>query len=597
MRKRVAEFIADYLADNGIDEVFTVVGGGAMYLNNAFGQSDRIRCTYTHHEQAAALAAEGYSKTAGKMAAVCVTTGPGGTNALTGVLCAYQDNVPMIVISGQVRYETTVESTGLNLRQMGEQEYYIIKSVSPMTKYAVMVTKAEDIRKILDRAIYTAMEGRRGPVWIDVPLNIQSSYIETEELQKYENKECYSYELNKELIKRIMHNAQRPVIVAGTAIRGTGVLEKFKKFVQINDIPVVAATTVADIYPTSDKHYFGNFGTFGGRTGNFIIQNADVILALGCRMTYKHTGFNYKAFAPNAKKIVVDIDKNELLKNLINIDVPVHSDLHYFLDCFMDGKITADISNWKNYCKFLKQRYPQYLDKFADSQNVNPYYFMDRLYNYLEDDSVTVVGNSVACVSVLQMGIRKEKQRLFGNINCGTMGYDLPAAEGAARACGKTVICITGDGSIQMNIQELQTIKHNALPIKIFVFNNHGYQAIVQSQTNFFAGHFSGCTPESGISMPDFERLAYAYEFPYVRIQKNQDIEEKLNEVFSMPGYVLCELIQDDSQNIEPKVKSKQLEDGTLFSPPIDDLFPFLTEEEYKESQFNKETDYGLQNK
>ncbi|MCI6914715.1 MAG: thiamine pyrophosphate-binding protein [Lachnospiraceae bacterium] len=592
MKIRVAEYIAEYLYEKGIRDVFTVVGGGAMYLNNAFGQSKKLRTTYTHHEQAAAIAAEGYAKASGKIATVCVTTGPGGTNALTGVLCAYQDNVPMLVISGQVRYATTVESTGLDLRQMGEQEYHIVQSVKPMTKYAVMVKNPLEIKRQLDKALYIAYDGRRGPCWLDIPLDVQGAFIETEDLLDVEEYAEPHYEINKDLFIETLKQAKKPVILAGTAVRGTGNVDLFKDFAKRVNVPVLAATTVADLFEVSHENYFGNFGSFGGRAGNFIVQNADLIIAIGCRMTFKHTGFDSASFAPNAKKIVVDIDENELKKNVINIDLPIKSDIKFFLNQMMDLDFRFENDNWLNYCRLLKKKFPQYRQEFEKPGKVNPYYLRKEISKFISDDNITIVGNSVACVSVLQMGVEKNGQRMYGNINCGTMGYDLPAAEGAARAMNQEVLCITGDGSIQMNIQELQTIKHNNLPVKIFIFNNFGYQAIMQTQTNFFQANFSGCTKESGISMPSFEKLAYAYDFPFVRISSNEEVDEKLKEVFSHEGYVLCEVMQDTEQNIEPKVKSKQRADGKLYSTPLDDLFPFLPEEEYEKCQYKEDVKY-----
>jgi acetolactate synthase-1/2/3 large subunit len=581
---RVADYIASLLVDNGITNVFSVVGGGAMHLNDAFGKHKNIQCIYNHHEQASAIAAEGYARIYNKMAVTCVTTGPGGTNAITGVLCSWLDSIPMLVISGQTRYATTVDSTGLNLRQFGEQEYNIVDSVRPMTKYAVMVKNAKEIKYHVEKAIFEAGNGRKGPCWIDIPLDIQGSIIETAELEGFippENVYLDEAKINKILNK--IKNAKTPVLVLGSAVRQSSYLTEVYELVHKLNIPVLCPTSIVDILENSHPLYFGNFGVFGGRPGNFIIQNADLIISFGTRMSFKQTGFNFSTFAPRAEKIIIDIDAEELKKDTIKIDIPIHADLSdviLSLNQQLDETLPLK-EEWMNYCKTLKDRFPSMPEKAYISQKVNPYFLANELLERLPQDSITVVGNSCACVSVLQMGISQKGQRLFGSVNCGTMGYDIPAAIGAAVASGKTVICATGDGSFQMNIQELQTIVHNKLPVKFIIFNNYGYQAIVQTQTNFFDGMLAGCTEESGISFPEFEKISYAYGLPYKKVMNHEDVSQGLDWLLQLENYGLLEIIQDIDQPIEPKVMSKKMEDGSLISPPIDDLSPFLNEEEY----------------
>jgi acetolactate synthase-1/2/3 large subunit len=581
---RVADYIASLLVDNGITNVFSVVGGGAMHLNDAFGKHKNIQCIYNHHEQASAIAAEGYARIYNKMAVTCVTTGPGGTNAITGVLCSWLDSIPMLVISGQTRYATTVDSTGLNLRQFGEQEYNIVDSVRPMTKYAVMVKNAKEIKYHVEKAIFEAGNGRKGPCWIDIPLDIQGSIIETAELEGFippENVYLDEAKINNILNK--IKNAKTPVLVLGSAVRQSSYLTEVYELVHKLNIPVLCPTSIVDILENSHPLYFGNFGVFGGRPGNFIIQNADLIISFGTRMSFKQTGFNFSTFAPRAEKIIIDIDAEELKKDTIKIDIPIHADLSdviLSLNQQLDETLPLK-EEWMNYCKTLKDRFPSMPEKAYISQKVNPYFLANELLERLPQDSITVVGNSCACVSVLQMGISQKGQRLFGSVNCGTMGYDIPAAIGAAVASGKTVICATGDGSFQMNIQELQTIVHNKLPVKFIIFNNYGYQAIVQTQTNFFDGMLAGCTEESGISFPEFEKISYAYGLPYKKVMNHEDVSQGLDWLLQLENYGLLEIIQDIDQPIEPKVMSKKMEDGSLISPPIDDLSPFLNEEEY----------------
>ncbi|MEA4925062.1 MAG: thiamine pyrophosphate-binding protein [Syntrophomonadaceae bacterium] len=583
MKQRASDYVAQLLVEYGINNVFTVVGGGAMHLNDALGYNSNIECIYNHHEQASAIAAESYARVNNKMAVVCVTTGPGGTNAITGVLCAWQDNIPLLVLSGQVRYNTTVESTGLNLRQFGEQEHYIVQTVQSITKYAVTVKDVSHIKYHIEKAIYLANHGRRGPCWVDIPLDVQGAIIEIDELEGYVPEFENGMPFAKERFLQTINMAKRPVILAGSAIRTANAHQEFLRLVDELKIPVVASTSNSDLFPCSGKYYFGNFGVFGGRAGNFIVQNADCLISLGCRLSFKQTGFNFEGFAPLSKKIVVDVDINELKKETIKIDIPICIDLKDFINEIKDMELSFDLLDlgWIKYCEELKEQFPIFQAKHAISNHVNPYYFAEELKKFLPDDSICVVGNSCACVSVLQSGTKEKNQRLWGNVNCGTMGYDLPAAIGAAIAAKKMIICITGDGSIQMNIQELQTIVHNRLPIKIFIFNNFGYNAIMQTHTNFF-GRLTGCTQESGISFPDFKSLAYAYQIPYYKCETNKELGHVLNKFLENENYGICEIIEDSNQPIEPKIMSKALEDGRIISPPIDDLAPFLGKELYR---------------
>lgn len=574
MKIKASDYIAKLLVENGIKNVFSVVGGGAMHLNDSFGNYPGLRVIYNHHEQGSAMAAEGYARVNGVPAAVCVTTGPGGTNAITGVLCAWQDNIPMLVISGQVRYNITVESTGLPLRQNGEQEHYIIDTVKSITKYAVMIKDPNMIRYHIEKALYYATHGRKGPCWLDVPLNIQGATIETDSQVPFvPEPDEYNYS-----VKRVVDTlaaAKKPVLVVGSAVMSPEIHEKFLAFKEKLGIPVLSATSITAVMPYWEKGYYGTFGVFGGRTGNFIVQNADCLLVMGCRMTFKHIGFNYESFSPLSKKIVVDVDVNELKKNLLRIDVPVNADMSSFMDEISKQDINLSMDKeWIEYCDVLKERFPVYDDKYEKSEAVNPYYFAKVLRDALPEGAVRVLGNSCACVCVQQMGINKRGQQLFTNVNCGTMGYDLPAALGAAIAAGHEVYCITGDGSIQMNIQELQTVISNNIPVKIVIFNNNGYGAIVATQSNFF-GRLSGCTKESGLVCPSFEGLAKAYGYPYFRCEKNVGVPDAVKKLIAFDGPCICELMID-GQGIEPKQKSKALPSGEFVTPPIYDLYPFL---------------------
>jgi len=592
MKIRVADYVAKLLVEHGIHFVFTVVGGGAMHLNDALGHCSGISCIYNHHEQASAMAAESYARLEGKMAAACVTTGPGGTNAVTGVLCAWQDSIPLLVLSGQVRSDTTVNSTGLKLRQFGEQEHYIVDTVRGITKYAVTVRSVQDIRYEIEKCIFLAMNGRRGPCWIDIPLDIQGAVVETDSLRGYMPVMEEKVNFDKRKLENRLNSAKKPVIVAGSAVRSAGVYREFLEFIRKLEIPVLAANGCNDILPAGDNQYYGNFGGIGGRAGNFIIQNADLILVLGCRMAFKHIGFNYGSFSPHSFKIVIDVDEQELNKPTLKIDMPVRMDLRdFFLDCGNGSLECRGIQpGWIKYCDELKRKFPIYQEKFKKSNYVNPYYFAEALKKNMPENGIIVVGNSCASDCRRQCGIAVSGQRLWGNTNCGTMGYDLPASIGAAVAGQRDVYCVTGDGSIQMNIQELQTIVHNKLPVKIFVHNNNGYFAIEQTHANFF-GRLTGCTPKSGISFPDFSKLAYAYGIPYRRVETHQELDDVLPEFLALHGYGICEVVSDISQTIEPKLKSKALEDGRIVSPPLDDLYPFLNKEVY--DKYSKCENFG----
>ena len=587
MKKRVADIIASLLLENNITDIFSVVGGGSMFLNDAFGHQEGLRVMFNHHEQACAMAAEGYVRASGQMAAVCVTTGPGGTNAITGVLGAFQDNYPMLVFSGQVRWPTTAGSTGLPLRFMGEQEHNIVDTVRPLTKYVTLLRDPQQVRYEVEKAIYLARHGRPGPCWIDVPLDVQSALVEEEELSGYHSpQEPEEWDQDRFLAE--LKRAERPVILTGSAIRTSGCVAAFRELARRMHVPVLAATYNADLFPWDHPDYYGNFGVNGGRAGNFIIQNADLIIGMGCRMAFRQIGFNYEAFSPNSRRMVIDVDPNELKKPTLRIDVPICADIAHVVRSLLQApEITfEDRCGWLPYCDGLRKRFPVYIEKFDHSTQVNPYRFIQELQKLLPEDSVIILGNSSIAGHVLQMGIVKEKQRIINNMNCGSMGYDLPAAVGAAQALGREVTLVTGDGSIMLNLQELMTVKHYRLPVKIIICSNGGYRAIVRTQQNMFEGRFTGCTAETGVEIPDFSKIAAAFDFPYLRIEDHRQLADGLRQLYHIPGFAICELMQDRDQVIEPRIMSRKLEDGTLVSPVIDDLYPFLDQAEYQAMRF-----------
>lgn len=599
---KAAQYIAQFLADHGVTDVFTVTGGGAMHLNDALGHHKSLRCIYNHHEQACAMAAEGYARLTGKVAAVCVTSGPGGTNAITGVLGGWQDSIPMFVISGQVKRETTTWATQVPLRQLGDQEFQITDCVRHMTKYAHMVTDAKEIRYHLEKAWYLCNHGRKGPVWLDIPLDVQAEDVEERELYGFEPSQetaesmcgqkslelCenppYDSSLTEEILEKLQ-TARRPVILAGTGVRLSGAYDTFLEAVQVLQVPVVTAWNAHDLLWDEHPLYCGRPGSVGTRGGNFIVQNSDVLLVLGCRMNIRQISYNYKEFAKNAYKIVVDIDEAELHKPTVDIDRKVHADVADVLrDIVRRRQGAGDHSEWLQWCKNIHAKYPAVLPAYYQKESpVNPYVFIHELSVLLPEGERVICGNGSACVVTFQAMQMKQGQRMFTNSGCAAMGYGFPAAIGCAVAeRGKRVICLDGDGSFQMNIQELQTVVYNKLNVKIFILNNNGYHSIRQTQTNLFEPPLVGVCDGNGLSFPSMEKMAYAYGVPYEKIDAVADILGKVQKVLETDGSVLCEVILDPEQNFEPKLSSRKLPDGTIVSPEIDDMYPFLSREEYQ---------------
>lgn len=591
MTMKVSEYIADFFVQKGVTDVFLVTGGGAMHLDDAIGHKEGIRCIYNHHEQACAIAAEGYGRLTGRVAPVCVTSGPGGTNAITGVLGAWQDSIPMFVVSGQVKCETTTWSSDVPLRQLGDQEYQITEAVANMTKYAVMVTDKDTIRFHMEKAWYLCQSGRKGPVWIDVPLDIQAAKIDPEELKGYDADGSEDPVYDKSNTARIIEKikaAKRPVILAGTGINVAGAREEFLECARALNIPVLTAWNAHDLMPTDDPLFCGKPGTVGLRGGNFVAQSADLMLVLGCRMNIRMISYNKHEFAKDAYKIAVDIDENELRKPTVHVDMPIHANVK---DVMVD--ITKSIREgsdhdkslhdlWLARAKDVNDRYPAVLDRYRHTDKLNPYVFFEGLYDVLDEGDVIVTGNGGACVMGFQSAAVKKDQRLFTNSGCAAMGYGFPAAIGAAVASSSRVICVDGDGSFMMNIQELQTVFYNKMNIKIFILNNNGYHSIRQTQQNLFAGRdLIGVCDGNGISFPDFEKVAYAFSIPYVRIDSEEGLKEKIRDAIGSAGPLLVEAVVDDKQNFEPKLSSKVHPDGTITSADNDDMFPFLPKEEY----------------
>lgn len=604
MKQKVSDYIADKLAEAGIREVFTVTGGGAMHLNDSFGHHKRLHCTYQHHEQACAMAAEAYARVDQQMAAVCVTTGPGATNAITGVLGAWMDSIPMVVISGQARYATTVPGSGLKLRSLGVQECNIVPVVTPITKYAVMVIQPEEIRYHLEKALYLAANGRPGPVWLDIPLDVQGAVVETDTLRGYdkkENPETMPKPVEEDVIEEILtriEKSQRPVFLPGNGVRLAKAVAEFRELVDILGIPVVVGMSSVDALPYIHPCYVGKSGSTGDRAGNFAVQNSDLLLACGNRLGFGQTGFQYESWAREAYTIINDIDEEELKKPNLHVNLPVCAHGKEFLGALLAGAKKRGATKekplfggeaWRERCRQWKEQYPVVGKAHYETQEencTNLYAFYEELSKVMAEGDYLVVSVGTSRVVGSQAFKVKEGQRFITNPNTAAMGFCLPAATGVSVALGGAqVVCVTGEGSLQMNLQELQTIRQNRLPVKLFVINNQGYHSIRQTQQSYFKGKLVGVGEESGdLSFPSLEALAPVYGFAYESCRSSCELSQVLGRTLAKEGPVLCEVFVTKHQKTEPKAASRKLEDGRMVSAPLEDLAPFLDRKELKEN-------------
>ena len=591
---RLADYVLRTLVRYGVTDTFIVTGGGAMHLNDAVGRCEGMRWLPCHHEQACAIAAQGYARLLNRPALVQVTTGPGGTNALTGVYGAYVDSLPMIVVSGQVKRETMVSSYTLPLRQLGDQEVDIIAMARPVTKYAVCVTDPLTIRYHLERALHEAVTGRPGPVWIDIPVDVQAMMVEEELLAPFAAQPEAPPPLTGTALDAVcldisarLSRSERPVVYAGAGVRLGGAEKLFLQLVEKLGIPVVTGFNAHDLVPTDHRLYAGRPGTIGDRPGNFAVQNADCVLVLGCRLNIRQVSYAWQHFARHADLIVVDIDAAELRKPTIRPSLPVHADVAAVISGLLALPLTmptAAHGDWVDWCAARKNRYPVILPEYwTREQLVNPYCFGGALSDALADDDVIVTGDGTACIATFQSVRLRTGQRLFSDSGCAPMGFDLPAAIGACIGRGqKRVVCIAGDGSIMLNVQELQTLRGHSLPVKLFIFNNNGYQSIRLTQSSFFADNPIGASPESGVTFPDFGRLAAGFDLPYIRVATHASLAAAIQETLAVDGPCICEVMIDPAQPFSPRVSSKRLPDGQMITAPLEDMFPFLPEVELR---------------
>ena len=570
---RVSDYIIEYLRDkHGIDTVFMVSGGGCLFLIDSLGKADGIDYVATHHEQAAALAAEGYARINNKLGACIVTSGPGGTNAITGTLCNWLDSIPVIYISGQVNKEMTTNYTKLNLRQLGDQEFNIIESVKCMTKYAVQINEPVEIKYHLDKACKLALSGRPGPVWLDIPLNVQSAMIRPDDLigwvDEREKPSPTSDEIQDVLAQ--LKNAKRPLLIVGNGIRLSGGVDSIREFADSTNIPIISAVNGNDIITSDYRHYYGRFGTHAQICANTLLSECDFLLSIGSRLYIRQTGYNTKAFAKNAYKVYVDIDENELNKPTLYPDKKIVSDAKHFIDALLENDLPKTNSKWLDHCDKVNEA-PRVLDRHRTNTNfVSNYYFIEKLSELLPDDHHVITSDGSANVVTMQVLNLKGNQRLITNTGCAPMGYGLPAAIGAA--VNHKVVCLEGDGSLHLNIHELQTMKHYGLPIKLILLNNDGYLSIKISQKTLFESRFVGCDKNSGVSFPNFEKIIKAYDLPYYKIENNSEIEKRLNEFLNSDGPGVLEVFTNPDEFHEPKVVPKINGEGAFIPGNLENI-------------------------
>jgi acetolactate synthase I/II/III large subunit len=601
---KLSDYIVGQLADWGVRHIFLVTGGGAMHLNDSIGKELRLQYVCNHHEQASAMAAEAYARISGQPGVVNVTTGPGGINALNGVFGAWTDSIPMLVVSGQVKRETCMRAQGITgLRQLGDQEADIVAMVSNITKYAVLIDDPLSIRYHLERAWHLAQSGRPGPCWLDIPVDVQAASIDPTSLRGYDPADAGHVHDNvagdlaqlrtdcREVLERI-RNAKRPVILAGTGVRAAHAFSEFDELIHRLGVPVTTAWT-HDVIATDDPLFCGRQGTIGNRAGNFTVQNADVLLILGSRLNIRQISYNWHSFAPHAFKIQVDIDAAEFRKPTVKPDMAIHTDLKEFFKqllshCEGDKYRSGAHDQWLAWCRDRVHRYPVVQDcQRQTGPPLNPYYFIEQLSARLDDDDVIVCGNASACIVPFQTMRLRKGQRLISNSGSASMGYDLPAAIGASFARPwKRVICLAGDGSIQMNLQELQTVVHHHLPLKIFVLNNSGYLSMRMTQSSFF-GRLTGESAVSGASLPDMVKVACAYGIPSIRIDRLSQLAQ-IDRALAAEGPALIDVVLDPAQEFEPRSRARQLPDGRIVSPNLEDMYPFLDETELMDNVIKK---------
>lgn len=590
---KLSDYVIQYLEQLNVKHMFMLPGGGAMHLNDSLGNSEKIQYVVCLHEQACAIAAEAYARVTNQPSLLMVTTGPGGTNALTGVAAAYVESTPMVVLSGQVKIADQIRDQGI--RQQGMQELDIVSIVKPVTKYAVMVTDPQTIRYHLDRAVYEATTGRKGPVWLDTPLDVQATQINEDTLVGWqpeaqdEAKMMTAREtLERQVLQAIdaLNRAKRPVLLAGNGIRLAGAIPQLEELIETLGIPVLTTWNGIDLIDENHPLFFGRPGGMGQRYANFVQQNSDFFLSIGARMNLLQTGYNFDGFARAAVKVMVDIDEPELHKINVRPDIAVCADAKDFIECLLAHKELIrkrEDAEWLAYARRMKERYPIVLKSHWEQEtDVNTYALLDTITEQMAAEDIFVSGSSGTCIDVSMQTFRVKKgQRVFSTKGLASMGFGVPATIGACLAGGRRrTVCVNGDGGFQMNIQELETIRRLNLPIKIFVLNNHGYAQIHATQKNIFAGHYVACDADSELTLSPISDVANAYRLKTVQIHTNSELQEKVAEVLVYDGPVICEVFVPIDLSAFPKQVSYKRSDGQMESLPLEYMNPPLPEEE-----------------
>jgi len=587
---KLSDYVMKFIINQGVKHIFLIAGGGAMHLINSAGSfPNELEFIANLHEQACAICAQGYGHLTGNLGVALVTTGPGGTNAITGVAAAWMDSTPMMMISGQVKRSTLMGNSGV--RSMGSQEVDIIPIVKPITKYAVLIMEPETIRYHLEKAIHLARNGRQGPVWVDIPQDVQAVMIDEEKLEGF-TPPAEVQEENEKFIRQtseiihLINQAERPVLLAGYGIQAAGAEKEFKEFINILQIPVLTTWKAIGLLPENHPLYAGRPGSIGQRGANFTQQNSDLLISIGAKLDYDQVAFTHEYFARAAKKIIVDIDPAEINKLHMEL-TSVVSDAGKFINSFLAAKDKIqpkDRTAWLQRSQEWKKKYPVVLAEFwKQTDYVNMYVLMDALADELEANEVIVPGSSGPCANVMMQAWRvKEGQKFVFAPALGAMGFGLPHSIGACLASGRRrTVCVNGDGGFQLNIQELETVVRLQLPIKFFVLANGGYGSIMAMQRNYFNGHYVGANPESGLTFPDIKKVAKAYGIPALRAGNHKTLREKIRQTLSTEGPVICEVPVSPLEVQQPRVMSSLRANGTIVSKPMEDLWPFLEREEF----------------
>jgi len=564
---RVSDFVAQFIASKGVRDVFTIPGGGCIHLNDAFARNQQISVISNHHEQACALAAEGYARLNGHLGVCLVTSGPGGSNAWTGTLCSYQDSVPVIVISGNVNKSLTTNYTKLNLRQLGDQEYNVVETVKHFTKYTIQINNPLEVKYHLEKAYSLATTGRKGPVWIDIPLDVQSATIDPDTLQGYIETSNPTSDYDLDTILHKLAQSQKPIIIAGHGVRLSDSTELLNLILDRYKIPVITSFNGNDSTSNEYEYYCGRFGTHAQIAANNLIQEADFVLSLGSRLYVRQIGYNFKGFAKNAFKVYVDIEDEELNKPTLFPDIKVCSDVKVFLDSIKHKIELGDIDKWRSYCKHMYATTPTVLDRHRKKSPLSVYAFVEALNPSMRSDLPVITSDGSANIVGMQVLKLKKDQRLFSNKSTAPMGYGLPASIGACFANNRQdVVCLEGDGSLHMNIHELQVMIQNQLPIKLFVINNDGYLSIKITQKTFCNGLMSVSDTSSGLSLPNYQKIAKAYGIPYKQIKSSKNLEKQVSDCIHTAGPLFVEVFVSPEEFHEPKVIAK-LDDMGNFIP------------------------------